>query len=995
MKIESITSLIFTKNINKLNNKKAAIPVTSNKIENGTNISKIYLGEDLVSFKSKNFDETVKENWFKLPANCKPDEFQIQAAKAINDNKNVIVEAPTGTGKTAIGYYTASKNMQEGKKTFYTTPLKALSNQKINEFKEKFGEENIGILTGDRRENPDAPILIMTTEVYRNMALSNIYNNDMPIMNNLGSVIFDEMHYMDDESRGPVWEESVMFTPKDVQMLALSATIGNAPSVRNWMNIAKGDNTELISVPESARHVPLEFNEIETESFIDEEKNEKKAKSKGYQYSKDNESDKINKPQLGDYRKAIKLLKREEKLPAIFFVFSKKFSHEILDYLSLEGDDLTTPEEKEEIDKIYQKHTQKNYLGETMDYKALRKGYAVHNAGILPAQKELVEELFQKKLIKAVIATETLAAGINMPAKTVIISRPYKPGTDKEKTQNHDFERILTPNEFKQMAGRAGRRGIDNIGYVYTLSTDKKTQAEFDTLKNSECNPIKSKYNPDYSFLTGYYQYNPDDRVLEEIYKKSFYVYNKDSQIRKENLQSVMDLTSKRTKVLLDRGFLTKNNGDIKVTQKGSMATVVRGYDNLSLIETIESKVLDGISPEGLASIAGMIAAPASYREEPLLFGSNLSEIFEDSEDNIYHIYEKLNIDLKKNLAVFGKNFEDFSNLYEISEFVDSIEEPATPQDELKTQLTILSEVKKELQKINGPKEGYSLEELCNALKKGITISNADLNYALEQVEQYKKKKGIKDDFDSYIKELDDYIEELEQNADTKSKKAKQRYEREKAEIVKDLNTAIIMQYLDSQLFDAISENYEYTKKHPYSQTNQKYSVLQNEYNNSVIKNELQNNIKGIIGIEKFAMSNDYEMIDEENQKNVYKSVNEFLSRALEINTTEINNDLDSEMEKYGVKSPKLIYNWALLNKMNPDSISNWKLLADEYASEIDEGTMYKKIMQTSDLLGQIKEIAQEGIKTASTDEEKRYYTSLKLTANEAKDLIIREPLHI
>ena len=227
-----------------------------------------YLGRDLVSFGNRPFYETLKENYFQLPKGYFPDDFQIEAGKGLNEGNNVLVEAPTGTGKTAIAHYAATKNLKEGKTTFYTTPLKALSNQKLNEFRAVYGDENVGILTGDRRENAEAPIVIMTTEVYRNMALQNAYGNKNPLMDNLGTVIFDEFHYLGDIERGGVWEEALMYTPKGVQTLELSATIGNPDELSSWIGSLDDDNSvNLVSIPAEARHVPLKFDSIPTKSY--------------------------------------------------------------------------------------------------------------------------------------------------------------------------------------------------------------------------------------------------------------------------------------------------------------------------------------------------------------------------------------------------------------------------------------------------------------------------------------------------------------------------------------------------------------------------------------------------------------------------------------------------------------------------------------------------------------------------------------------------------
>ena len=250
-----ISKVSFGNKINQINKIQTSSNLSSytfnKKAINPADIFKYYSGRDMVSFGLSNINSKYNEEYFQLPKEYSPDSFQIDAGRAISEGKDLLVEAPTGTGKTAIAHYAASKNMAEGKTTFYTTPLKALSNQKLNEFRAVYGDENVGILTGDRRENTNAPIIIMTTEVYRNMALSNMYGEKNPLMQNLGTVIFDEFHYLGDIERGGVWEEALMFTPKDVQTLALSATIGNPENIKNWISslnepIYNNDNTEEI-----------------------------------------------------------------------------------------------------------------------------------------------------------------------------------------------------------------------------------------------------------------------------------------------------------------------------------------------------------------------------------------------------------------------------------------------------------------------------------------------------------------------------------------------------------------------------------------------------------------------------------------------------------------------------------------------------------------------------------------------------------------------------
>ena len=447
----------------------------------------------------KDYRKTVdKDNYFQLKINpetktpYKPDIFQEASGMNLYLGNDVLVTAPTGTGKTAIAEYVITKNLKDGKRTFYTTPLKALSNEKFRDFSKIYGEENVGLLTGDTKINTTAPIIVMTTEVYRNMTASNLFNfdkNSEDMSKDLKTVIFDELQYLGDVDRGGIWEQSIMFTPKNVQILSLSATIGNNVDINNWIASTKGRKgiaitpqrgylankkevleTVLINVPPENRHVPLTF-EIEhaaAEIKIPKGVSKKQkilAKKEGARRSQTM----FAKPRDEAYKTLTKKLHNENKLPAIYFVFSKKECRHLLKYLSTESELLTTEKEQKEIENIINKYKEQGiYLGESLNQDALKKGYAIHNAGLLPSQKQLIEELFQKKLVKVVLATETLSAGINMPAKTTVISSPRKPSSTTDGGDDH--KRNLTPNEFHQMAGRAGRRGIDTEGFCFALT---------------------------------------------------------------------------------------------------------------------------------------------------------------------------------------------------------------------------------------------------------------------------------------------------------------------------------------------------------------------------------------------------------------------------------------------------------------------------------------------------------------------------------------------
>lgn len=582
-----------------------------------------------VSFTGNSFEKTLEENYFKLPEGAEPDIFQRASAAYLYGGHDVLVTAPTGTGKTAIALYAITKNLEDGKKTFYTTPLKALSNEKYRNFQKIFGEENVGLITGDTKINKDAPVVIMTTEVYRNMIFGEKFKQHNPILDNLKTVVFDELHYLGDEDRGGVWEQSIILSDPKTQLLSLSATIGNNEDIARWMaksrnlsysapqlspdkiksgrtesilrNAARAENKAvgLINVPSEFRHVPLEFNNIIITG-------KKQQVSKPKQNTDSKKADLHSRPpvpQNEDYQRIITMLKNENKLPAIFFVFNKKGSKAILEHLTRFGEKLNTDEEVKQIDEIIDRYNSEGkYLGETLNKKALYKGYAIHNAGLLPTQKELIEELFQKKLVKVAIATETLSAGINMPARTTVISSYTKPTSDPSAITGR---RDLTPNEFHQMAGRAGRRGIDEKGFCYTMSMDAEQKAVFDNLIKSEPNELKSAFNPDYSFVAGYYDACETDDFIKEIANKSFYTYDRNGDISAKKSKEFLKNFGTKRKVLRNFDYLDSAHN---LSTKGKLLAKLNGYEQIPVIEAVVSQKFGGMNPVELAASVGTMA---------------------------------------------------------------------------------------------------------------------------------------------------------------------------------------------------------------------------------------------------------------------------------------------------------------------------------------------------------------------------------------------------
>lgn len=636
--INKISSVSFDKknpvlNIQTKNQAPANIQYTPENVLKSLSVMAI-TNNSVVPFTGKSFEKTVEENYFKLPEGAQPDIFQRASAAYLYGGHDVLVTAPTGTGKTAIALYAITKNLEDGKKTFYTTPLKALSNEKFRNFQNLFGEENVGLITGDTKINKDAPIIVMTTEVYRNMIFGEKFKEHNPILDNLKTVVFDELHYLGDEDRGGVWEQSIILSDPKTQLLSLSATIGNNEDIARWMaksrdlsysapqlspdkiqpgraesilrNAVKSENRTvgLINVPSEFRHVPLEFNNV----IITASKNQI-SKHKNNQDKKTNKAEgtAINfrppVPQNEDYQRMVLTLKKENKLPAIFFVFNKKGSKAILEHLTRFGEKLNTDEEVKQIDEIIDRYkSEGKYLGETLNKKALYKGYAIHNAGLLPTQKELIEELFQKKLVKVAIATETLSAGINMPARTTIISSSTKPTSDASAV---DGRRELTPNEFHQMAGRAGRRGIDKKGYCYTMSLNPEQKVIFDNLIESDPNELKSAFRPDYSFVAGYYDTCQTDDFIKEIANKSFYTYDRNGDISEKKSKEFLKNFGTKRKVLRKFDYMDSAHN---LSTKGKLLAKLNGYEQIPIIEAVVTQKFGGMNAVELATAVGTLA---------------------------------------------------------------------------------------------------------------------------------------------------------------------------------------------------------------------------------------------------------------------------------------------------------------------------------------------------------------------------------------------------
>ena len=438
------------------------------------------------------------------------DKFQYDACRFLATDKSVLVAAPTGAGKTIVGEFAIHLAIAKDLKVIYTTPIKALSNQKFAELQKRYGTDRVGLLTGDTNNNGDAQIVVMTTEVLRNM----IYANS-DSLRNLGYVVMDEVHYLADRFRGAVWEEVILHLPRDVKIVSLSATVSNAEEFGAWLNEVRGETEIIVS---EIRPIPLTQhvlfgddllplfegagpNATKVNQELLQKHNNKlrqvpgrghKQNNKGPRGPRNNDRQpqiyRASKPEMVD------ILDEAELLPAIFFVFSRAGCEQAVRSCVYSGIRLTTKDEQRQIRLLVEEKVH-NIADEdlaTLGYfewlAALERRVAAHHAGMLPAFKEIVEELFLRKLVKAVFATETLALGINMPARTVVLERLDK--------FNGEGRVQITPGEYTQLTGRAGRRGIDTEGHSviqWAGNLDPQTVAG---LASKRTYPLVSSFRP-------------------------------------------------------------------------------------------------------------------------------------------------------------------------------------------------------------------------------------------------------------------------------------------------------------------------------------------------------------------------------------------------------------------------------------------------------------------------------------------------------------------
>ena len=453
------------------------------------------------------------------------DDFQKHAINSIKNNENVLVTAHTGSGKTVPAIFGIADSLKKNKKIIYTSPIKSLSNQKLFELKQKFPD--IGILTGDIKFNPDAQCVIMTTEILRNI----LYQKESQHINisEVDKVIFDEVHYINDPDRGKVWEECIILMPPEITLIMLSATIDKAEEFAGWIGNIKKKVTNLI--PTSKRVVPLEHY-----FYLDEKLTKIVSHDGTFQNYNEIKASYNTISPFKMINSFVEYLKTHNLVPSLFFVFSRKECEKLAKALHTS---LVCSEEINEIDKIFNyelRHYKKTYEKSPQYiqiHKLLLKGIAYHHSGLIPILKEVIEILFAKGLVKVLFATETFAVGVNMPTKTVIFPKLTK-------YSNGTF-RYLRTDEYLQMAGRAGRRGLDKFGTVIILPNDELM--EYTSLKKmmigkSPC--INSKFKLSYQFLLKIL--NNKEHELNSFLGNSLFSQDNKSLIKKHEAEKQLIL---------------------------------------------------------------------------------------------------------------------------------------------------------------------------------------------------------------------------------------------------------------------------------------------------------------------------------------------------------------------------------------------------------------------------------------------------------------------
>ena len=544
--------------------------------------------------------------------------FQVRSVEAIRAGRSVLVSAPTGAGKTLVAEYAIADAVRRGKRAIYTSPIKALSNQKYRDFRDD-PDIDVGLLTGDVTIHPHARVLIMTTEILRNAIFEN-----PELLADVEFVIFDEVHYMDDRERGTVWEESLIFLPKAIRLICLSATISNIDQIGAWLTEIREHEIEIVR--SSRRPVPLShWAFLDQRGLTSPKKLERIRKSKGREpdkrkgrrRSRDRRRHDDGAP---DPRALFDELQESQLMPALVFSFSRKDcerlaranrSRRLLDESQREA---MIALQRELIDAF---QLDEDEFDSELFYMA-RHGVAYHHAGMLPTHKEVVERMFTESLLKLLFTTETFALGINMPARTVVFQ-------SLRKFDGITFDWLRT-RDFMQMAGRAGRQGIDEHGTVVCMFGDRELrEAPFGRWVSGRPGPVESRFRLSYSTLLHLVDRLGRERV-HEAWDKSFHQWqtlDKNTRTRDKSRRAQRRIVEAHLAFLEELGYL---DGD-ELTPRGRLSRQVNGYE-VQLTEMMFRGVLEDIPPQALAIVfVGMVFEDRRRFDRPRIPGRLFGEL--------------------------------------------------------------------------------------------------------------------------------------------------------------------------------------------------------------------------------------------------------------------------------------------------------------------------------------------------------------------------------